>query len=250
MFIGDFTVTYTPPDAATPPRTEHGRSLIIFRRDGDGRWRVHRDIDSPAPVPAQARARPAEATWATPAAWNPQSRTEATACDRMTASRYDRTRLSPPKARAEIDLPAAIAQCEADLRALPNDPRLLFQLGRLYGYQGDAAKTRATREAAAAAGNHNAIFLLGYLDFLAAKDAPSRCAASGRMKLAADRGNYSAQLAYASFWLEGRFEDCANAARKAEVADYVRAARPAVDGFFETRLADHLGVEITHTPGN
>lgn len=249
-FIGDFVVTYTPPDAATPPRTEHGRSLIIFRRDADGLWRVHRDMDSPAPNPPGDRIAAPAAPTTLPAAWDPGSRTTSTACDRMAASRYDRTRLAPPVARADMDVPKVIAQCEADLKANPGDPRILFQLGRVYGYAGDAARTRAIREAAAAAGNHNAIFLLGYLDWNAAKDDPARCAAARTMKLAADRGNYSAQLTYASLWLEGRFERCADAAAKSEVTAYVRAARPVVDGFFETRFADHLQTEITHTPGN
>lgn len=250
-FVGDFVVTYTPPDAATPPRTEHGRSLIIFRRDADGRWRVHRDMDSPAPHPPAAKiAAPTTPPGPVPAAWDPARRTTPTACDRMAASRYDRTRLAPPVARADMDVPKVIAQCEADLKANPGDPRILFQLGRVYGYAGDAGKTRATREAAAAAGNHNAVFLLGFLDWNAAKDDAARCTAARTMKLAADRGNYSAQLTYASFWLEGRFEMCADAASKAEVTGYVRAARPAVDGFFETRFADHLQSEIAHTPGN
>lgn len=51
-FISDFRVTYGTADDAVPPKTEFGRSLIIYRKGADGRWRVHRDIDSPAPVPA------------------------------------------------------------------------------------------------------------------------------------------------------------------------------------------------------
>lgn len=50
-FISDFKVTYSSDDAATPAETSYGRSLIIYRRGEDGRWRVHRDIDSPAPKP-------------------------------------------------------------------------------------------------------------------------------------------------------------------------------------------------------
>jgi hypothetical protein len=60
------------------------------------------------------------------------------------------------------------------------------------------------------------------------------------MKLAADRGNYSAQISYSSFAAEGRFAACPDAASSSEIAAYLAAARPVVDGFFETRLADHL----------
>jgi len=258
-FVGDFRVTYSSEHTGAAPVTEDGRSLILFRRDVDGHWRIHRDMDSPAPAPAPAVPQPRAAVQepsatpvprrdATAAAasliWNPDSRTIVTECDRLTASRYDRTRLAPPRARQDIDVRAAIAACEADLVRYPDDPRLHFQLARVYGYAGDAAKTLHHRQAAAAAGNHNAIFLLGYLAWNAATDDPARCAAAGEMKLAADRGNYSAQITYASFFLEQRFAPCADRASVADVSGFLAAARPAVDGFFETRLADHLIAQL------
>jgi uncharacterized protein (TIGR02246 family) len=55
-FVSDFKVTYTPPDAASPPKVEYGRSMLIYLRGADGRWRIHRDMDSPAPAPAGAAA--------------------------------------------------------------------------------------------------------------------------------------------------------------------------------------------------
>ncbi len=50
-YIGDFRVSYSPrtPDAA--PTVEFGRSMLIFRKGADGRWRIHRDMDAPAPNP-------------------------------------------------------------------------------------------------------------------------------------------------------------------------------------------------------
>lgn len=255
-YVGDFTVTYTSTTVGAPPVTEYGRSMILYRRDKDGRWRVHRDIDSPAPhLQNVAAGSPVaiSATESTPALWNPASRTETTACDRLSASRYDRTRLASSVAREDIDVPVAIAQCEADLAKFAGDPRIHFQLGRLYGYSGDKEKTLMHRMAAAQAGNHNAIFLLGYLDWTVARDNAARCAAARKMKLAADRGNYSGQITYGSFFLEQKLEPCVDAATRDEVAAYLAAARPAVDGFFETRLADHLIATLAakgiETPG-
>jgi ketosteroid isomerase-like protein len=252
-FVGDFRVTYSPVQPGAASVSENGRSLIIFRRDTDGRWRVHRDIDSPAPdgAPTAATATATAASESAvassarqvrdlPPIWDPASRTEVTACDQMTASRYDRTRLAEPRARDQIDVPVAIATCEADLVRFPNDPRLHFQLGRVYGYAGDVEKTLFHRRASAAGGNPNAIFLLGYLDWTAATDDGTRCAAADQMKLSADRGNYSAQITYASFYLEQKFAPCPGVASASEVRAYLAGARPVVDGFFETRFADHL----------
>ncbi len=244
--VADFTVTYTPPDARTPPKTELGRGLVIYKRGEDGAWRIHRDMDSPRPAGAAPAAAAAAAQVPTnaPRAWDPADRTEPTECDRLASSRYDRTRLAPPKARDQIDVAAAIAQCEADLEKHPGDPRIHFHLGRLYGYAGDPEKTLMHREAAAAAGNHNAIFLLGYLGWIAAQDDAARCAAASRMRLAADRGNYSAQLTYGAYFVEGRLAACADTPPGEQVQGYLRAARPAVDGFFETLLAEHLLREL------
>ena len=50
-FVSDFKVTYTPPDPALPPKVEYGRSMLIYLRGLDGKWRIHRDMDSPAPAP-------------------------------------------------------------------------------------------------------------------------------------------------------------------------------------------------------
>jgi TPR repeat protein len=181
---------------------------------------------------------------ADPPLWDPASRTTPTTCDRLASGRYERERLSKPVARADIDVPAAIRQCESDLERLPEDPRILFQLGRLYGYTPDAAKARQYRERAAAVGNASAIFLLGYLDFNQAGDPAARCDAARRMQLAADRGNYSAQLTVTAYWLDGRFAGCGPTPSAEILRAYLRGARGAVDGFFETLLVDHLQREL------
>jgi uncharacterized protein (TIGR02246 family) len=51
-FVSDFKVTYTSADPQIAQHSEYGRSLIIYRKGKDGRWRIHRDMDSPAPTPA------------------------------------------------------------------------------------------------------------------------------------------------------------------------------------------------------
>lgn len=48
--VSRFSVTYSTLDGSNKSETEHGRSLIIYRKDTDGEWRIHRDMDSPAPV--------------------------------------------------------------------------------------------------------------------------------------------------------------------------------------------------------
>jgi ketosteroid isomerase-like protein len=239
--INDFEVTYFPAEGGEPD-VEYGRSLIIYQEDGAGVWRIHRDFDAPAPAPASQVESPAEGDFFDEG-WTGDERTEATQCDRLASSHYVRQRLAPPHSRAEIDVPAAIEQCEADLAVLPDDARIHFHLGRLFGYSGDFQRSRFHREAAAAAGNHNAIFLLGYLDFISADEEDARCAAVTEMRRATRLGNYSAQLFYSAARLDGRISHCGGLAPISEVQAYLEAARPHVEGFFETLLVDHLARE-------
>jgi uncharacterized protein (TIGR02246 family) len=47
--VSEFTVSYGTGSADKPPATDTARSLLIYRRGVDGKWRIHRDMDSPAP---------------------------------------------------------------------------------------------------------------------------------------------------------------------------------------------------------
>ena len=55
---------------------------------------------------------------------------DVTACDRVASLPFDARRVAKPVGRV-VDLEAAIAACEADLRKYSNHPRLLLQLGAL-----------------------------------------------------------------------------------------------------------------------
>jgi uncharacterized protein (TIGR02246 family) len=47
--VSEFTVTYGSADSDTPQVQELARSLLIYKRGADGKWRIHRDMDSPSP---------------------------------------------------------------------------------------------------------------------------------------------------------------------------------------------------------
>lgn len=46
-----FALTYQPMDDihGTGPIHDFGRALIIYKKGDDGRWRIHRDMDTPTP---------------------------------------------------------------------------------------------------------------------------------------------------------------------------------------------------------
>ena len=176
--------------------------------------------------------------------FDPKARTEVTRCDQLTALRYDRDRLAKHVDRADMDIPAAIAQCEADLAKWPNDPRINYQLGRVYGYAEQRPKSRAAREASAAAGYPAAMFLLGYLDMIAAKTDAERCSAGERIRLSADRGGYAGLVGYPAYVLDGHLKNCPGTADAQALLAYLERARPAADGFFERMLIDTLEAQL------
>ncbi len=47
--VSEFTVTYGPAQDPSAQVQETARSLLIYKRGADGKWRIHRDMDSPAP---------------------------------------------------------------------------------------------------------------------------------------------------------------------------------------------------------
>jgi uncharacterized protein (TIGR02246 family) len=46
--VAKFKITYTPLNGGAP-RYDYGRSLLIYEKGKDGRWRIARDIDTPSP---------------------------------------------------------------------------------------------------------------------------------------------------------------------------------------------------------
>ena len=45
--VSEFTVNYEAEDGTVEQSL--GRSLLIYQRGADGKWRIHRDMDTPAP---------------------------------------------------------------------------------------------------------------------------------------------------------------------------------------------------------
>ena len=46
--VAKFVITYTPTDGAAPTK-DFGRSILIYEKGRDRRWRIARDIDTPSP---------------------------------------------------------------------------------------------------------------------------------------------------------------------------------------------------------
>lgn len=47
--VGTFTVSIDAPGDGQPPARSAGRAMLIYKKENDGRWRIHRDMDTPVP---------------------------------------------------------------------------------------------------------------------------------------------------------------------------------------------------------
>lgn len=114
------------------------------------------------------------------------------ACDLAAASRYDQTRTAgtPGIVEDKIDPRVALPACQAALATAPENPRLLFQMGRIFDRMKDYDKARPLFEKAAAQGHPSAEVMLGYYHEVGLGGLLKNAQEGARLyKLAADQGN-------------------------------------------------------------
>ncbi len=194
------------------------------------------------PLAARAAAA-AAALLAAPAAAGPG---DPTACDRLAAHPSDPDRVAPGVAQRDIDLPAAIAACEAAVRADPSNPRLNYQLGRVLAYAGRGRESRPFRDAAVAGNYPQALFVVGYITLFGLNDEPQdRCRAADLLRRSALAGRQAGRIAFVHWALEGRFAGCGTPLDRAEMAGFLAAARAGSEGdFFQGLLIDRLEADL------
>jgi TPR repeat protein len=173
----------------------------------------------------------------------------ATECDKRAAFDIDRDRVTPGVKREDIDLAATIAACKADLQKDPINPRLNYQIARIYGYQGNTTEGDRHRRIAVEAGYPMAIFSIAYLRTFGPEAGRDRCQGGLLMLQAARAGAFSAEVGYTAYTLSGTFESCAAVPRdKATLAQFMRAAKPKAIGHIEDLLVESLTREVNRLP--
>lgn len=132
-----------------------------------------------------------------------------TACDRLAAHPEDPDRVTGGVATSDVDQPAAIAACEADLAADPGNARLTYQLARVFFYNGRTADAVATMEKSAQAGHRQAQFVMGALISNNRPDTSGdMCEAEMWWAKSAKAGRLAAQVSYVRHTTKGLFDGC------------------------------------------
>lgn len=131
-----------------------------------------------------------------------------TGCDVLASHPMDPHRVAVGLEKSDMDLPAAIAACEAAVERDPTNPRLNYQLARSYGYAGQGEKAGPYRKVALEADYPQAVQVAALLAFSGQNKAPKDKCFSGelfrRSAVVYNRGH----LNFVLWALRGEFDGC------------------------------------------
>lgn len=167
---------------------------------------------------------------------------QVTECDRLASHPEDPFHVAPGRDRSEIDLPAAVAACEAAVQRDPANPRLNYQLGRVYGYSGQGEKAIPYRAVAVDADYPQALFVIGYLHLFGLNKQPQdTCRAAELMRRAAQQDRLAGQVGFVRWSLKGTFDACDVPQDPVEMLGFLEAARKhAGSDFYKGQLIELL----------
>ncbi len=185
--------------------------------------------------------------WAETLEWDTSTYSqEVTPCDIEASHGDDPYSVAPGVSQQEMDYDRAIAACEAGVAADPGNPRLRYQLARVFGYSGQGEKAYPHREAAIAADYPQALFVNGYLHFLGINKARKDiCRAGSLFRRSAKYGRLAGQVGFTRYALDGAFEGCAVTIDPRELMAFLRTAEESNSGYYESMLIRMLKKEVS-----
>ena len=167
-----------------------------------------------------------------------------TECDRLAAHPEDPYAVAPGRTRAEVLAVAdrALAACQAAVEADPQNPRLRYQLARVYGYSGQGEKALPHRKAAVEADYPQALFVVGFLYLTGLNQNPKDvCRAGELIRESAQQGRLAGQVGFVRYALQGLFDDCPVVRDPDEMLAFLTAAREQIGGdYYKGLLVDVL----------
>jgi tetratricopeptide (TPR) repeat protein len=169
-----------------------------------------------------------------------------TGCDRLAAHPDDPNKVSPGFEKPDIDLPAAIAACELAVKRDPQNPRLRYQLGRVYGYSGQGEKAGEHREAAVAADYPQALYVIGLLYMTGQNKAPKDpCRAALLVHRSALFGRFAGLVSYPMWVTQGRFSGCPTPQDPKQMRAFLEQAATQTRDFYQQSLIEVVQRNLT-----
>ena len=170
---------------------------------------------------------------------------EVTECDRLASHGLDPFHVAPAVSRSTMDFEKAQVACEEAVHNDPDNPRLNYQLGRVYGYSGQWQKAMPYRLRAVEAEYPQSLFVIGFLYFTGETiDEKAPCKTVTMWRRAAELGRLAAQVALPRHYMRGDFADCNVDIPSDELARYLDAAAQQTSDFYAGMLIEDLKTEL------
>ncbi|MSQ87418.1 MAG: hypothetical protein EXR10_11425 [Alphaproteobacteria bacterium] len=162
---------------------------------------------------------------------------EVTECDRQAAHGDDPWHVAPPREKKDMNFATAIPACLEAVKKDPENPRLNYQMGRLYGYSGQWEKGMPYRKKAVDLKYPQSLFVIGWLylsgDTIDKKDP---CLTQTMWRESAKSNRLAAQVALPHYTKTGAFKGCGLNIPDTEMMGYLEAASKQTNGDFYTGL--------------
>jgi TPR repeat protein len=166
-------------------------------------------------------------------------------CDRRASNPEDQDIIAPAVPRSEMDLPKAIAACEAETGKHPDNARAHYQLARSLFYDGQTRRAAAEMKRAADEGYRQAQFVYGLMIDRGRPDMPKDpCIVERYWLKSARAGRQAARVSYVRHALRGKFDGCDVQATPAEMKQFLEAALADAGDYYERLLIEDLSGEL------
>lgn len=164
-----------------------------------------------------------------------------TQCDRLASHPEDPDHIAPGVPSSKVDLPKAVAACEAEVKRQPDNLRIRYQYARSLAYSGQSKLATEQMRIAADGGYRQAQFVFGLFVDRNRPDAPTDvCLAEQYFLKSARGGRQAARVIYVHHVLNGRFDACRIEASPADLKQLLEDATANASEFYERLLIGEL----------
>jgi len=165
-------------------------------------------------------------------------------CDRLAANPEDQDIVAPAVPREKMDLPKAIAACEAETAKHADNARAHYQLARSLSYDGQSRRAAEEMKRAADEGYRQAQFVYGLMIDRNRPDMPKDpCIVEQYWLKSAVAGRQAARVSYVRHVLRGKFDGCKVQATPAQMKQFLEAALAEGD-YYQRLLIEDLSAEL------
>jgi len=168
---------------------------------------------------------------------------DVTKCDELAAHPSDPEKVTEGIAEKSVDKEKAIEACLTAVQADPDNPRLNYQLARVFGYAGRHAESDPYRLQALKAGYPQSLFVLGYIR-LEGWDgrAADPCYGGELIRRSAEVGTYAGLIGFPHYASTGRFDGCESypVIDQKEINEFLTQAEEGADGYYQEILVKQV----------